>query len=144
MTDTLSDVIVALEAFVAGRTPADGFVSAYGELWKRIRQQQDDAVSSTPGSEAALREARKDLVAGSISTDVYGEIVKNAYSALPRIPVVPGSPADELLSHLFVEAGAYEGDSSRREAYQIDEAALREEAGRVLTALRAERARMTH
>jgi hypothetical protein len=141
MTDTLSEVIVLLEAFVSGQMAADAFVVGYGELWNRIRQQQDDAVSSTPGAEATLREARADLVAGSISTDVYGEIVKTAYAALPRIPVVPGSPADELLSHLFVEAGAYEGDSSSREAYQIDEAALREEAGRVLTALRAERPR---
>lgn len=137
MSDIRAAVIQAIDDFVCGRSDADTFVEAYSRLWQRIRQQQTQALASTPDSAAAVQQARLDAAAGRISPEEYVQRVRHAYAALPPMAIAPGTPVDELLSHLFVEANAYESDPQAREPYQIDSAALLEEARKVLAGLRA-------
>jgi hypothetical protein len=133
MRDTLAEVVELLEGFVNGRTDPAAFVASYGLLWRRIRQEQDDALAP---SAPTLQQSRSELVASHISAEEYARRVEQVYAALPPLPVAPGSSIDVLLSHLFVEADAYEGDPTARESYQIDDATLREEASKVLAGLR--------
>lgn len=118
-------ILERMQEFLRGTLNPQQFVERYAELWRAIRDQQIGAIDNQEDVREALQELKAQRIAGAISPDDYFQASSELFASVKNAPVAPGSEPDRILSHVFVEAGAYEEDPEFREPYQIDEDALR-------------------
>jgi hypothetical protein len=118
-------IVVTMREYLLGTLNPQQFVERYGQLWRAIRDQQIASIEGQEEIGTALQELKAQILAGVISPDEYQLASSELFARVEGVSVAPGSAPDEILSHLFVEANAYEEDPEFRESYQIDEDALR-------------------
>jgi hypothetical protein len=120
---TLQDM---MRNFLDGHMDVDDFVAQYMQGWRQVREEQNAALEAQ-GLSGALRDLTHRLSGGHLNTEAYQQQWEALVAQVSGLSVPIGSPADRILSHLFVETSSYVGDPELREPYELDEAQLRAE-----------------
>ncbi len=128
----MQEIINLLKKFISEAILPDAFVLRYMELWKSIRDEQDEAIQAQPGLHESFQALANDLFLGKITKDAYERQWQKLAKKATGCRVRPGTQLDEILSHLFIEADAYCGEPEFREPYQISEVELRKETKKAL------------
>jgi len=124
--DMREKAIEIMQMFLREAMPPHEFISKFFDLWHEIRDQQDEAIERQGDIRQALRQLDEDILAETISPEEYEQSAHEQLAKVRGASVRPGSSTDRILSHVFVEADAYEEDPELRDLYQIDEYTLRE------------------
>lgn len=131
----MQEILKLLQDFLKDSITAAEFADRYMDFWKAFREEQFATINAQPGLAQTIKGLEGDFLAGQISEDAYLSRLQALYDGVPGWRVKPGSEADRILSHLFVESDAYESDPEQRATYQIDEVALRSEVKKALEVL---------
>ncbi len=110
-------VLQLLNDYVSGLISVEDFVGDYLQLWREIRDEQWSAINSCPGLKENLNKLGEDRFAGRMSVDEYVEASNRLLEPVTDCRVRPLSRESEIISHLMVEADAYEADPETRREY---------------------------
>ena len=125
-------VLDLMHDFIEDRLDVEGFISQFMDLWRQLRDEQDTAINAQ-GLRADLDALAQKLTKGELNTETYHHQWQVLVNKVEGVTVPIGSSIDQILSHLFVEAGAYVADPELREPYEIDEVQLRTEVKKSYT-----------
>lgn len=125
-----------LRDYLDGKLASEDFVMQYIKLADQIRDEVWQAFDKKPWIKEEIRKLAKQLSQGQITSQACFEERERLVSQLEPTRVVPFSREDEVLSHLYVEADAYEEDPQYRvEGLNIGEDELRAEVQKALDVL---------
>jgi hypothetical protein len=110
MTD-LRDMLKLMADFQADKLSATTFSERYTRLWKKLINEQDEAIERQPAVSRTLQELRDMNHNGEITPDRYAQRVQEQYALLQGVSIAPGSKVSEILDHVFVTVDAYRDDT---------------------------------
>jgi len=106
----LREILTVMRDFQAGKLTAESFTERYMTLWKKLTQEQDQAIERQPAVNQALKELREMLDNGEMTSERYFQRAQEQYALLQGISITPASKVANILDDLYVKVDAYRED----------------------------------
>jgi len=118
--------LLLLQNFLARNISTEEFVQEYMKLWRSLRDEQYQlADRQIPDFNDRQATIVKEHIAKKTSNDEFGAQFRALFQGVQGYKIPPFSEESKILSHLFVEADAFNPDSATRRRGDIGEEELR-------------------
>jgi len=118
--------LLLLQNFLARNISPEEFVREYIKLWYRLQDEQDQlADRQIPDLKDREATIIKEHLAKKTSNDEFSDQFRALFQGVQGYTIPPFSKEAQILSHLFVEADAFNPDSATRRKCDIGEEELR-------------------
>lgn len=105
----MEEILILLKNFVSGKITPEIFVEKYLTLWREIRDNQY-RLEEAQGLWQERVKLQEMLSSNKIAKEEFEKRWQKIDKKVQGAEVQPGTKASEILSHLMVEADAYQGD----------------------------------